>query len=123
MRSITLPNVSSFSMVRIVDELIAYFDKSIVLSDEITSLLCRFSLSVTVSVLSVVSEITERFTEHEESNNNMIISLFIDIFFCPWREFFKEINSHEHVKHFYKFVFWISTTPVLQDINSIKIDD
>ena len=45
-------------IVRIVDELIAYFDKSTVLSDEIASLLCRFSLSVTVSVLSVVSEIT-----------------------------------------------------------------
>ena len=55
MRSRTFPNVSSFSMVRTVDELITYFDKSTVLSDEITSLLCRFSLSVTVSVLSVVS--------------------------------------------------------------------
>ena len=123
MRSRTLPKVSNFSMMRTVDELITYFDKSTVLSDEITSLLCRFSLSVTVSVLSVVSEITERLTEQDESNNNMIISLFINVFFCPWREFFEKINRHEHVKHFYKFVFWISATPILQNVDSIKIYD
>ena len=106
MRSTTFPKVSNFSIVRIVDELIAYFDKSTVLSDEIASLLCRFSLSVTVSVLSVVSEMTDRLTEQEERSNMMITSLFIDIFFCPRRKFFEKINRNEHIKHLDEAILW-----------------